>query len=64
MAYATLMHFMTQLSRWILSSLGEAPFVWQVRFGILAMCRLDGKSGFVSHTKYIAEAINMDLFYS
>ena len=34
MAYATLMHFMTQLSRWTLSSLGRAPFVWQVRFGI------------------------------
>ncbi|KAL4607312.1 hypothetical protein ACB092_09G164400 [Castanea dentata] len=30
MAYATLMHFMTQLSRWSLSSLGGAPFVWQV----------------------------------
>ena len=39
MAYATLMHFMTQLSRQSLSSLGGAPFVWQVRFGIyLAMC--------------------------
>ena len=34
MAYATLMHFMTQLSRWSLSSLGGAPFVWHVRFGI------------------------------
>ena len=34
MAYATLMHFMTQLSRQSLSSLGGAPFVWQVRFGI------------------------------
>ena len=34
MAYATLMHFMTQLSRWSLSSLGGAPFVWQVRFSI------------------------------
>ena len=34
MAYATLMHFMTQLSRRSLSSLGGAPFVWQVRFGI------------------------------
>ena len=32
MAYATLMHFMTQLFRWSLSSLGGAPFVWQVRF--------------------------------
>ena len=41
MAYATLMHFMTQLSRRSLSSLGGAPFVWQVRFGIyLAMCWL------------------------
>ena len=38
MAYATLMHFMTQLSRWTLSSLGRAPFVWQVRFGKL-FCR-------------------------
>jgi len=28
MAYATLMHFMTQLSRRSLSSLGGAPFVW------------------------------------
>ena len=34
MAYATLLHFMTQLSRWSLSSLGGAPFVWQVRFEI------------------------------
>ena len=34
MAYATLMHFKTQLSRQSLSSLGEAPFVWQARFGI------------------------------
>ena len=34
MAYATLLHFMTQLSRRSLSSLGGAPFVWQVRFGI------------------------------
>ena len=34
MAYATLMHFMTHLSRRSLSSLGEAPFVWQVRFEI------------------------------
>ena len=32
MAYATLLHFMTQLSR--LSSLGGALFLWQVRFGI------------------------------
>ena len=32
MAYATLMHFMTQLSKHSLSSLGGAPFVWQVRF--------------------------------
>ena len=34
MAYATLRHFMTQFSRRSLSSLGGAPFVWQVRFGI------------------------------
>ena len=33
-ANATLMHFMTQLSKRNLSSLGGAPFVWQVRFGI------------------------------
>ena len=33
MAYATLLHFMTQLSKHSLSSLGGAPFVWQVRFG-------------------------------
>ena len=32
MAYATLLHLMTQLSRRSLSSLGGAPFVWQVRF--------------------------------
>ena len=25
--------------------------------------KYDGKSGFVSHTKYIAEATNMDLFH-
>ena len=34
MTYATLMHFMTQLSRRSLSSLGGAPFIWHVRFGI------------------------------
>ena len=34
MAYATLLHFLTQLSRHNLSSLGGAPFVWQVRFEI------------------------------
>ena len=34
MAYTTLLHFMTQLSRHSLSSLGGAPFVWQVRFWI------------------------------
>ena len=34
MAYVTLMHFMTQLSKRSLSSLGGAPFLWQVRFGI------------------------------
>ena len=34
MAYVTLLHFMAQLSRCSLSSLGGAPFVWQVRFGI------------------------------
>ena len=34
MGCATLLHFMIQLSRCSLSSLGGAPFVWQVRFGI------------------------------
>ena len=32
--YITILHFMTQLSRHSLSSLGDAPFVWQVRFWI------------------------------
>ena len=32
MAYATLLHFMTQLSRHSLSCLGGALFAWQVRF--------------------------------
>ena len=40
MAYATLLHFMTQLSRRSLSSLGGAPFVWQVRFKFLVRCIL------------------------
>ena len=35
MAYATLLHFITQLSRRSLSSLGGVPFVWQVRFKFL-----------------------------
>ena len=35
MTYATLLHFMTQLSRRSLLSLGGAPFVWQVRFKFL-----------------------------
>ena len=43
MAYATLLHFMTQLSRRSLSSLGGAPFVWQVRFGIFWLCVGFGK---------------------
>ena len=34
MGYATLLHFMIQLSRHSLLSLGGASFVWQVRFGI------------------------------
>ena len=34
MAYATLLHFMNQLSQHSLLSLGGASFVWQVRFGI------------------------------
>ena len=32
MAYAILLHFMTQLSQHSLSSLGGAPFAWQVKF--------------------------------
>ena len=32
MAYANLLHFMTQLSRLSLLSLGGDPFVWKVRF--------------------------------
>ena len=44
MAYATLMHFMTQLSKRSLSSLSEAPFVWQVRFEIFWLCVGLGKS--------------------
>ena len=30
----------------------------------LALIPIVGKSGFVSHTKHIAEATNMDLFHS
>ena len=30
----------------------------------LALIPIDGKSGFVSHTKHITEATNMDLFHS
>ena len=37
MAYATLLHFMIQLSRRGLSGLASAPFVWQVRFKFLVM---------------------------
>ena len=33
-----LLHFMTQLSRRSLSSLGGVPFVWQVRFKFLVKC--------------------------
>ena len=48
MAYATLMHFMTQLSRWTLSSLGGAPFVWQVRFEIFGFVQvLENYFGYV-----------------
>ena len=43
MAYATLLHFMTQLSRCSLSSLGGAPFVWQVGLGIFWVCMGFGK---------------------
>ena len=35
MAYATLLHFMTQLSWCSLSTLEGAPFVWQVGFKFL-----------------------------
>ena len=37
MAYATLLQFMTQLSRRSISSLGGAPFVWSVRKKNLVM---------------------------
>ena len=40
MAYVTLLHFMTRLSRHNLSSLGGAPFVWQVRFKFSVTCIL------------------------
>ena len=40
MAYATLLHFMTQLSKRSLSSLGGAPFVWQVRFEIFGYVKV------------------------
>ena len=40
MAYATLLHFMTQLSWCSLSSLEGAPFVWQVGFKFLVRCIL------------------------
>ena len=33
MAYATLLHFMTQFSKRSILSLGGAPFVWHVSFG-------------------------------
>ena len=46
MAYATLLHFMTWLSRRSLSSLGGAPFVWKVRFGIFGYrCVLESYFG-------------------
>ena len=38
--YTTLLHFMTQLSRRDLSSLGGATFVLQVRFKFLVKCIL------------------------
>ena len=38
MTYTTLLHFMTQLSRCSVSSLGGVSFVWQVRFGIFLGC--------------------------
>ncbi|KAK9986367.1 hypothetical protein SO802_031318 [Lithocarpus litseifolius] len=47
MAYTTLMHFMTQLSRRSLSSLGGAPFVWQALenyfgFVVMVLCQFSG----------------------
>ena len=50
MAYATLLHFMTQLFRHSLSSLGGAPFVWYVRFGIFRLCVDFGKSFWLCHS--------------
>ena len=38
MAHATLLHIMTRLSQRSLSSLGGAPFVWQVRLKFLVRC--------------------------
>ena len=46
MAYATLLHFMNQLSRRSLSSLGGAPFVWQVRFELFIYLFVFAMSGF------------------
>ena len=38
---------------------------WYLNYVILSIYQInDGKSGFVSHTKHIAEATNMDLFHS
>ena len=48
MAYATPLHFMSQLSRRSLLSLGDAPLVWQVRFGIFGyMWVLENYFGYV-----------------
>ena len=40
MVYATLLHIMAQLSWRSLSSLGGAPFVWQVWFKFFVKCIL------------------------
>ena len=41
-----------------------SSFLWVVAALILCLAASVGKFGFVSHTKHIAEATNMDLFYS
>ena len=39
-------------------------YIGQIRLGRSIAVHVVGKSGFVSHTKHIAEATNMDLFHS
>ncbi|KAK9997227.1 hypothetical protein SO802_021913 [Lithocarpus litseifolius] len=59
MAYATLMHFMTQLSRLSLSSLGGAPFVWQVwmyeYFGVGHVTREEATSIFPRFLRWLPQ---------